>query len=300
MHGTVAAVAALQKADLIVALGARFDDRVTGKLVELRPAREDRARGHRPGRDRQEPARRTCRSSVTSRRSSPTCCPTLAARARASTASRTSPAGGSRSTTGARRYPLGYDRARRRPPRPAVRHRAASARSPARRRSTSPASASTRCGPRSSSATSGPNTWINSGGLGTMGYAVPAAMGAKVGRPGPHGLGHRRRRLLPDDQPGARHLRDQRHPDQGRDHQQLVARHGPAVADAVLRRRATPTPTCTPATAPRGIPDFVKLAEALRVRRAALRDAEADVDATIKRAHGDQRPARGRRLHRVA
>jgi acetolactate synthase-1/2/3 large subunit len=28
-----------------------------------------------------------------------------------------------------------------------------------------------------------PNTWINSGGLGTMGYAVPAAMGAKVGRP---------------------------------------------------------------------------------------------------------------------
>jgi len=28
-----------------------------------------------------------------------------------------------------------------------------------------------------------PRTWINSGGLGTMGYAVPAAMGAKAGRP---------------------------------------------------------------------------------------------------------------------
>jgi acetolactate synthase I/II/III large subunit len=28
-----------------------------------------------------------------------------------------------------------------------------------------------------------PDTWLNSGGLGTMGYAVPAAMGAKVGRP---------------------------------------------------------------------------------------------------------------------
>jgi len=28
-----------------------------------------------------------------------------------------------------------------------------------------------------------PNTWVNSGGLGTMGFAVPAAIGAKVGRP---------------------------------------------------------------------------------------------------------------------
>src|SRR5881398_3574655 len=37
MHGTVAAVGALQKADLIVALGARFDDRVTGKLSTFAP-----------------------------------------------------------------------------------------------------------------------------------------------------------------------------------------------------------------------------------------------------------------------
>jgi acetolactate synthase-1/2/3 large subunit len=28
-----------------------------------------------------------------------------------------------------------------------------------------------------------PGTWLNSGGLGTMGYAIPAAMGAKVGAP---------------------------------------------------------------------------------------------------------------------
>lgn len=28
-----------------------------------------------------------------------------------------------------------------------------------------------------------PNSWLNSGGLGTMGYSVPAAMGAKVGQP---------------------------------------------------------------------------------------------------------------------
>jgi acetolactate synthase-1/2/3 large subunit len=29
-----------------------------------------------------------------------------------------------------------------------------------------------------------PYTWVNSGGLGTMGFAVPAAIGAKVGMPG--------------------------------------------------------------------------------------------------------------------
>jgi len=37
MHGTVPAVAALQKADLIIALGARFDDRVTGKISSFAP-----------------------------------------------------------------------------------------------------------------------------------------------------------------------------------------------------------------------------------------------------------------------
>ena len=37
MHGSVPAVLALQKADLIVALGARFDDRVTGKLSTFAP-----------------------------------------------------------------------------------------------------------------------------------------------------------------------------------------------------------------------------------------------------------------------
>ncbi len=37
MHGTVAAVTALQRADLIVSLGARFDDRVTGQLSTFAP-----------------------------------------------------------------------------------------------------------------------------------------------------------------------------------------------------------------------------------------------------------------------
>ena len=37
MHGTVPAVIALQEADLLVALGARFDDRVTGKAALFAP-----------------------------------------------------------------------------------------------------------------------------------------------------------------------------------------------------------------------------------------------------------------------
>lgn len=37
MHGSVAAVSALQQADLLVALGARFDDRVTGQIDSFAP-----------------------------------------------------------------------------------------------------------------------------------------------------------------------------------------------------------------------------------------------------------------------
>ncbi|CAN5387131.1 acetolactate synthase large subunit [soil metagenome] len=37
MHGSVPAVLALQESDLIVALGARFDDRVTGKVADFAP-----------------------------------------------------------------------------------------------------------------------------------------------------------------------------------------------------------------------------------------------------------------------
>ncbi|MCL2317399.1 MAG: thiamine pyrophosphate-dependent enzyme, partial [Actinomycetia bacterium] len=37
MHGTVAAVGALQRSDLLIAIGARFDDRVTGRLDAFAP-----------------------------------------------------------------------------------------------------------------------------------------------------------------------------------------------------------------------------------------------------------------------
>ena len=37
MHGTYTAVTAMQRADLLIALGSRFDDRVTGKISAFAP-----------------------------------------------------------------------------------------------------------------------------------------------------------------------------------------------------------------------------------------------------------------------
>ena len=44
-----------------------------------------------------------------------------------------------------------------------------------------------------------PDQFITSGGLGTMGFEVPAAIGVQFARPERHGLGDLRRRRLPDD-----------------------------------------------------------------------------------------------------
>ena len=54
MHGTVYANYAVSQADLLIALGVRFDDRVTGNLDSLLPPRQDRPCRHRPVRDQQE------------------------------------------------------------------------------------------------------------------------------------------------------------------------------------------------------------------------------------------------------
>ena len=81
-----------------------------------------------------------------------------------------------------------------------------------------------------------PRRWITSGGLGTMGFGVPAAIGAKQGSAGVHRRQHRRRRLLPDDDAGAGDGRLLRRPGHQRRHQQRLARHGAPVAGAVPRR----------------------------------------------------------------
>ena len=179
MHGTVAAVTALQKADLLITLGARFDDRVTGKLstfaqnakvihADIDPAEI--------GKNRYADVavigdvRETIKALI------PALTAALA-KGRADLSPWMASVNKLKST-----YPLGYDV----PTDGAL----------------SPQFVIERlgkiCGPDTIFAagvgqhqmwasqfisSEKPRTWLNSGGAGTMGYAVPAAMGAKVGAP---------------------------------------------------------------------------------------------------------------------
>ena len=80
-----------------------------------------------------------------------------------------------------------------------------------------------------------PYTWVNSGGAGTMGFAVPGRHRGQGGPPGPHRVGHRRRRLLPNDGAGARHGELRADPGEDRHPQQRLPGHGAPVAGDVLR-----------------------------------------------------------------
>ncbi|PZR51561.1 acetolactate synthase large subunit [Xylanimonas oleitrophica] len=180
MHGTVPAVAALQKADLIVALGARFDDRVTGKLSSFAPhaaivhADIDPAEIGK-NREVDVPIVGDLREVVAE------LVPALEAE-HAKNGLPDLAAWWHQIDTWRETYPLGY--------------------TPTADGLLAPQHVISRLGEIAGSDAvyvSGvgqhqmwaaqfiryeqPRTWINSGGLGTMGYAVPAAMGAKVGRP---------------------------------------------------------------------------------------------------------------------
>ena len=179
MHGTVGAVTALQKADLLITLGARFDDRVTGKLstfavnakvihADIDPAEIGK------NRYADVPVVGDLKNTIAA------LIPALKAEfanGRADLAPWLASMNRLRAT-----YPLGYDLPK--------------------DGSLSPQYVieriSTLTGPEAIYVAGvgqhqmwaaqfvkyeNPRTWLNSGGLGTMGYAVPAAMGAKVGAP---------------------------------------------------------------------------------------------------------------------
>ncbi len=179
MHGTVAAVTALQKADLLITLGARFDDRVTGKLstfaqnakvlhVDIDPAEI--------GKNRHADVAVVADVKETITALIPVLKAALA-KSQPDLSTWLRQMNSLKAT-----YPLGYDQPE--------------------DGSLSPQHVIQRIGQISGTDTiftagvgqhqmwasqfisyEHPRTWLNSGGAGTMGYGVPAAMGAKVGAP---------------------------------------------------------------------------------------------------------------------
>ena len=85
MHGEAWVNTAIQEADLLIALGMRFDDRVTGNLQDLRAEREEDPRRHRSRRDQQERPGRRRRSPAICARRSPSGCRSVAPSATAPT-----------------------------------------------------------------------------------------------------------------------------------------------------------------------------------------------------------------------
>ncbi len=179
MHGTVAAVTALQKADLLITLGARFDDRVTGKLSTFAPNAKIIHADIDPaeiGKNRRADVALVGDLRLTIEALLP---------AIKSEFKKNQPdisAWLSQAYGWRNRFPLGYD------------HPSDGSLSPQYvierigKLSGPDAIYAAGVGQHQMWASQfisyeKPRTWLNSGGLGTMGYAVPAAMGAKVGAP---------------------------------------------------------------------------------------------------------------------
>ena len=182
MHGTVAAVAALQRSDLLIALGTRFDDRVTGKLESFAPEAKVIHADIDPaeiGKNRHAdvPIVGDVKAVITELIAALHHDAAPGSVGQDKIAEWWDYLNGVQST-----YPLSYG--------------------PQSDGSLSPeyviATLGAIAGPDAVYVAGvgqhqmwaaqfigyeKPRTWLNSGGLGTMGYAVPAAMGAKMGRP---------------------------------------------------------------------------------------------------------------------
>ena len=179
MHGTVAAVTALQQSDLLITLGARFDDRVTGKLSSVAP----HAKVIHADIDPAEIGKNRVVDVALVGDLKNTITALIPALDKAFAGSKPDIAAWWQQCNSWReRFPLGYDEPEDGTLSPQyVIERIGAAGGP-------DAIYVAGVGQHQMWASQfvkyeNPRTWLNSGGLGTMGYAVPAAMGAKVGAP---------------------------------------------------------------------------------------------------------------------
>ena len=282
MHGTVAAVAGLQKSDLLISLGARFDDRVTGQLSSFAPGAKVIHADIDPAeisknRAADVPIVGDCREVIAD-------LVTTLLKQQAEDGVTLDFAPWKTQMLGIKeRYPVGYDKpAEGLAPQTVIERISAIA------------------GPQATY-TAGvgqhqmwsahyvdferPRQWLNSGGAGTMGYAVPAAMGAQVALPGEV--------VWAIDGDGCFQMTNQE--------LATCAIENIPIKVAVINNSSlgmvrqwqtllydkrysnTDLNTGPESIGARRIPDFVKLAEAYGC--VGLRcDSEADLDATIEQA----------------
>jgi acetolactate synthase I/II/III large subunit len=182
MHGTYPAVAALQEADLVVALGARFDDRVTGKLSDFAPRARIVHADIDPaeiGKNRAPDVAITGDLRFTMAALANTVAAAIGAQADAAdTADWLAVLDGWK-----RQFPLRYTQESDGPLKPQYVTERLSALTGGEAIIVAGVGQHQMHVSQHYAFTK-PRSWINSGGAGTMGYAVPAAMGAQVGRPG--------------------------------------------------------------------------------------------------------------------
>jgi acetolactate synthase-1/2/3 large subunit len=282
MHGTVAAVAALQRSDLLISLGARFDDRVTGHLPSFAPLAKIIHADIDPAeisknRTADVPIVGDCREVISEligmlRKQadedgiegdySPWKSQMLGVKAK---------------------FPVGYDKPESGLAPQTVIERLSAIAGP-------DATYVAGVGQHQMWAAhyvdyERPRQWLNSGGAGTMGYAVPAAMGAQVGLPGSV--------VWAIDGDGCFQMTNQE--------LATCAIEGIPIKVAVINNSSlgmvrqwqtllyesrysnTDLNTGPESIGARRIPDFVKLADAYGC--VGLRcDSEADLDATIEKA----------------
>ncbi len=81
-----------------------------------------------------------------------------------------------------------------------------------------------------------PRLWINSGGLGSMGFGLPSAIGAQLACPDKLVFAIVRRRRLPDVDSGTGDDRQSGPADQDHRDEQRLSGHGAPVAGAVLQQ----------------------------------------------------------------
>ncbi|MBP2391441.1 acetolactate synthase large subunit [Aeromicrobium fastidiosum] len=282
MHGTVAAVTALQRSDLLISLGARFDDRVTGKLSTFAPLAKIIHADIDPAeisknRTADVPIVGDCREVIAE------LIGTLRKQADDDGVEGDYAAWREQVLGIKARFPVGYDKpAEGLAPQTVIERLSAIA------------------GPEATYVAGvgqhqmwaahyvdyeRPRQWLNSGGAGTMGYSVPAAMGAQVGLPGSV--------VWAIDGDGCFQMTNQE--------LATCALEGIPIKVAVINNSSlgmvrqwqtllyegrysnTDLNTGPESIGARRIPDFVKLADAYGC--VGLRcDNEADLDATIEKA----------------